>query len=329
MGLLNSIGAGLSAAGYAAGDMFARQAAQEQASSLDLERAKRMAEFQDQLKSAPMRRFGAMAKEEAGKDVTEPGKTTEVPMDVPSEFIGGENTGIENAKGLLNQPATTRKRTTDEALQAASDRAKLEDPEAYAEYESRIGKPLREERKLDAMEAKNEADAKARGESDARKEKIAAQKDATDRYIADLRSRDANKRLDALIAAQGKGKDGTKEAMSFIDSQRKELAAESTQLRQLYKTELGNGPSKKHMEAMAAKYEPQIAAIEAKRSALESDFDILRKQVGLPAREPKPAPAPAPKPGAVSGLPQGARQIGTSGGKPVYETPDGKRFIQK
>jgi hypothetical protein len=45
MGLLNSIGAGLSAAGYAAGDMFARQATQEQASALDLERAKRLAEF--------------------------------------------------------------------------------------------------------------------------------------------------------------------------------------------------------------------------------------------------------------------------------------------
>ena len=290
MGLLNSIGAGLSAAGYAAGDMFARQATQEQASAMDLERAKRLAEFQDQLKSAPMRRFGVMAKEEAGKDVTEPGKSTEVPMDVPSEFIGGENTGIENTKGLINAPASTRKRTTDEALQAASDRAKLEDPEAYAAYESSIGRPAREERKLDLTEAKNEAAAKAREASEARKSEDAKRRDATDRYIADLRS---------MIQAQGKGKDGTKEAMAFIDSQRKELAAESAQLRQLYKTELGNMPSRKEKEALAAKYEPQIAAIEAKRSALESDFDILRTKVGLPAREPKPAPAPAPKPGAA------------------------------
>jgi hypothetical protein len=38
----------------------------------------------------------------------------------------------------------------------------------------------------------------------------------------------------------------------------------------------------------------------------------------------------APKPeSATAGLPKGAKQIGTSGGKPVYETPDGKRFIQK
>ena len=36
----------------------------------------------------------------------------------------------------------------------------------------------------------------------------------------------------------------------------------------------------------------------------------------------KPAPA---KP--VASLPTGAKQVGTSGGKPVFETPDGKRFI--
>lgn len=297
MGLLNSIGAGLSAAGYAAGDMFAKQAMAEQNSVMELERQKRLAEFQAELKNAPLKRYGAILKDEAGKDVTEPGKTTVI--DAPSEFMGGENAGIENAKGLINAPPTTRKRTEEEARSAANTRAMQEDPEAYAEYESRIGKPLREERKLDAIEEKNQADAKARAESEARKEKIAAQKDATDRYIADLRSQDANKRLNALIQAQGKGKDGTKEAMAFIDSQRKELAAESTQLRQLYKTELGNMPSRKEKEALAAKYEPQIAAIEAKRSALESDFDILRKQVGLPAREPKPAPTPAPKPGAA------------------------------
>jgi hypothetical protein len=37
------------------------------------------------------------------------------------------------------------------------------------------------------------------------------------------------------------------------------------------------------------------------------------------------APRAEPKP---IGLPDGARKIGTSGGKAVYETPDGKRFIQ-
>jgi hypothetical protein len=235
-----------------------------------------------------------MVKEEAGKDVTEPGKTTEVPMDVPSEFIGGDNAGIENTKGLINAPATTRKRTTDEAVQAAIDRARLEDPEAYAAYESSIGRPAREERKLDLTEEKNEAAAKAREASEARKSEDAKRRDATDRYIADLRHAAA-----ALIAAQGKGKDGTKEALAFIDGLRKDLNAEATQLRQLYKTELGSAALPKEKAAIAAKYESQIAAIEEKRRALEADYDTLRKQVGLPAREPKPAPAPAPKPSAT------------------------------
>jgi hypothetical protein len=32
---------------------------------------------------------------------------------------------------------------------------------------------------------------------------------------------------------------------------------------------------------------------------------------------------------AVPSLPPGAVQIGTSNGKPVYQTPDGKKFIAK
>ncbi len=42
-----------------------------------------------------------------------------------------------------------------------------------------------------------------------------------------------------------------------------------------------------------------------------------------PAQGAAPTAAPA-----LKALPPGAKQIGTSGGKPVYETPDGKRFIQ-
>jgi hypothetical protein len=56
----------------------------------------------------------------------------------------------------------------------------------------------------------------------------------------------------------------------------------------------------------------------------------LMSQDTAPAATPPAAPAAIPpKPGASApkGLPAGARQIGTSGGKPVYELPDGKRII--
>jgi hypothetical protein len=45
-------------------------------------------------------------------------------------------------------------------------------------------------------------------------------------------------------------------------------------------------------------------------------------------RAPAAPPPPAAPAASRNALPPGARQIGTSGGKPVYQTPDGKQFIQ-
>lgn len=317
MGLLNSIGQGLSQAGYAAGDIFAKQAAAEQSSIMELERQKRLAEFQAELKNAPLKRYGAILKDEAGKDVTEPGKTEVI--DAPSEFIGGENAGIENATGLINAPPTTRKRTQDEAMTAANARAMQDDPEAYAEYESRIGKPLREERKIDVAEAKNEAASKERAASEERRAKEAERKDATQRYIADLRSRDAEKRLEALLAKTGKSSDGTKEALNFIDGVRKDLANEASNLQRLYQADLG-GKGKTEQAKIKAEYEPKFAAIEAKRGQIEADFNALREKVGLPGAS---APAPSPTPDkAPAALPMPKEKSALQAGK-VYQTSRG------
>lgn len=49
---------------------------------------------------------------------------------------------------------------------------------------------------------------------------------------------------------------------------------------------------------------------------------------GLPTRPIPSAFGGQPQqPKSLNQLPQGAKQIGTSGGKPVYQTPDGKKFI--
>ena len=45
--------------------------------------------------------------------------------------------------------------------------------------------------------------------------------------------------------------------------------------------------------------------------------DLARKTKGLPASTPS----------SPAGMPPGAKQIGTSGGKPVFQSPDGKRYI--
>ena len=35
------------------------------------------------------------------------------------------------------------------------------------------------------------------------------------------------------------------------------------------------------------------------------------------------------KPATIQALPKGAKQVGTINGKPIYETPDGKRYVDK
>ena len=73
---------------------------------------------------------------------------------------------------------------------------------------------------------------------------------------------------------------------------------------------------------------------ENKAKGLDSDLAgaVRRKWIERNTPGAKPAPAPAPKgaaPGArLNALPPGAVYAGTSGGKKVYKTPDGKQYIQ-
>lgn len=58
------------------------------------------------------------------------------------------------------------------------------------------------------------------------------------------------------------------------------------------------------------------------------DEAMAASRDALGAQQPAPAPS-ALVPPAPSGAPEGARQIGTSGGKPVYELPDGRRVVEE
>lgn len=146
----------------------------------------------------------------------------------------------------------------------------------------------RDERRSDATER-----------ATAQRETAAAMRDETQRYIAELREETAQKRIEALIRkSDGGGKDGTREALSFLDGVRKELQSEETSLRQLLNAEMKD-KSSGQQKAIKAEYEPKLAAIAEKRRMIERDFDSVRERVGLPAREAKPvtgAPAPANRP---------------------------------
>ena len=330
-------------------------------SNMELNKAKALADYKEgktiateQRKVAPLKRVGEAAQEIAGKEVPlqgsdvqslEGGKGNSFDgTPVQTGFQG--NVGIimkqmedgikneadpatkqqkiqdfENIKKQLgNQQASeaegkTRTVGNDEAVKIALDKLKVSDPEAYAAWETTIGKSLRDERKLDNQA--NAAEIK-----DRRERELAMMRDATTRYAADLRSADSDKRLEALIGRLGGGQSGTKEALTFIDGQRKEIAAESAELRQLQKQsmEMGQDPAK-----VSAEFAPKFAALQRKRDQIEADFGSLREQVGLPAsnqiKQSTPSTPKPPEPEIKYDSAGRAYKRGPDG-KPVLVTPD-------
>jgi hypothetical protein len=143
----------------------------------------------------------------------------------------------------------------------------------------------REERKMDISERTTLS-----------RERQADMRDATQRYIADLRHQDSQARLDALIAktgAKGEG-DGVKQALSFIGEARKELTAERTSLRQLMTSEMKDVLDPDERKQIQDKYEPKLKALDAAAVQINKDFNVLRGKVGLPNSDPEPTPAPKP-----------------------------------
>lgn len=331
-----------------------RQKAQEDAdlvtlrANLEEGKAKALADYKEgktiateQRKVAPLKRVGEAAQEIAGKEVPLQGSDVQSLEGGKGNAFDGQplktkgmqgNVGIimkqvesmpegEDKTNILKQiksqqaaeaEGKTRTIGNDEAVKIALDKLKVSDLEAYAAWETTIGKSLRDERRLDNQA--NAAEIK-----DRRERELAMMRDATTRYAADLRSADSDKRLEALIGRLGGGQSGTKEALTFIDGQRKEIAAESAELRQLQKQsmEMAQDPAK-----VSAEFAPKFAALQRKRDQIEADFGSLREQVGLPASNQIKQSTP-------STLPQGAKQIGTSGGRPVYQLPDGSRIVEQ
>lgn len=300
-------------------------------SDLELQRQKTIAAYQDELKNAPLNRLGATAKRFAGEQVpveAEPvtnasGVYEDDQGNVRRTGMTGNYAGLiararklppEDQQAYLDQiqrqkesdtaaaegqvQGKTRARTSDEAMKAAAEDAKVNDLPAYAAYEAQVGKPARDERRIDTTEKKVDQAARAAELKDQRDRELAAQRDATQRYIAELRDETANRRLETLVSKLGGGSNGIKEALSFIDGARKELANDAATLKSMYASEIKDlGPAQR--AKVKAEYDPKFAAIDAKRNQIEADFNALREKVGLPGApiaSPPPAPAPTPVP---------------------------------
>ena len=325
-------------------------------SGVDLQRQQTLEAYKETLKNAPLDRLGQRAKALAGEEVpVESAPVAQLTGNIPladgemgpkgGVFTGAVADARRDVMALPDGPDKTaamkqldaqvasdqkaadsiivgarRKRTGDEAVQAALDEARKKgDLPAVAAYERELGKPARDERRIDVAEKKGEQAAQAAELRDKRDRDLAAQRDATQRYIAELRDETANRRLEALVAKMGGGANGTKEALSFIDGARKELANDAATLKSMYTADI-NGLSAAQRAKVKAEYEPKFAAIEAKRGQIEADFNALREKVGLPgASAPVPSPAPDKAPAA---LPLPKEKSALQAGK-VYQTSRG------
>lgn len=334
MGLFNAVGQGLSAAGYAAGDYFARSALMDQQSALDTERAKRLEEFKQQLHDAPLNRLSAQANELAGQDVpAEPNKVTSVGGEIPlgAGEVGpnpagfrGDLTSIragisalppgadrDAAQAQLDRQVAgqtdfenrmaegkTRKRTSGEALFAAVDEAKAKDLPAYAAYESQVGKPARDERRVDIAQQREDNRASAADASERRRAEQDARKYAIDMARLDLQqgNLDAqNKKIDAMIEhwdrsddAKEKGKSGSPERLYSI------VNAMNQTIKNLQDGSKGSTP-----EAKSEWQRQYDTAVRVRDRASQ----LLDDNLGERGAPPPPAPAPAARPAGTASRP--------------------------
>lgn len=233
----------------------------------------------------------------------------------------------DTKKGLINVAGKTRKRTAAEALDAAVEDAKANDLPAYADYESRVGKPLRDERRVDITEKKEENRYKAATATEQRKAEAELRKADVELRKLDLQEGNLaanNRKIDALIEhwergdetkAAGGGKGQSPDKLGAI------VNAMNATVAKLTSSDTPRGRTPEEKAEWQKAYDNAVRVRDRATQLLDSSLTD-RGAPETPGANPKPAAAPA-------GLPQGARQIGTSGGRPVYETPDGKRFIQK
>ena len=336
-GLMNAISRGLSQAGYAAGDMYARQSMADQAAAQQTERDKRLAEMQElaairaeDRKNAPMNRLGEKAKEFAAEEIQrEDQPVTELSGRLSYDGVGPGREGFtgdlatvqkaiaampegadkkaamtrlqqqlseDNATAGLINAGQTRKRTADEALSAAADDAKVNDPIAYAEYEAKIGKPQRDERRIETVEKKAENAAMAAGRESDRKATADANRFAMEMNRLDLQAGNLdaqNRKIDAWIHNEATKREndltgkGVKQdrLTSIINSMNQTISN---------LTNSSKGNTKESRDEWQMQYDN---AVQVRSRASQ----LLNEAVGNRGDGPKPEPAATPpKPAASS-----------------------------
>lgn len=327
MGLMQGLRRGLSAAGYAGADMYAKGALEDQRALIQAERDARLAEISEQasIRMEDRKRTQSAADGHAINDGA--GEVNRARMAGVINSRNGSSMTADDAKVLENNPDAikaygmeprSRSQEYDDKINVAEGRglmAQAKELRGQQDIEIRRGS---EERRLVADENRS----KAAAAETARKEKH----DEDWRKAQEAREATANRRLETILAGKSSG-DKSEKVMSFMEGRRKEIASESSEIKGQMAADLKNAefdPPEEKARIKAA-YQPRLDAVAKERQQMDADFSHLRKKFDLPpvAESPKPAPSPV-----ISKLPAGAKQVGTSGGKPVYEV-NGQRFIQQ
>lgn len=295
-GLFSAVGRGLSAAGYAAGDLFAKQALQEQSSDLELNRQQRLLEFKqaleegatDRARTQQTARIDAKAGELADEKLAPKRGLIDAGITDRENWTPEQQAAVDQSLEMERQAARKDPKTRMNAAIATGDISPKDAATLTQKDEALLYKALWEQSKEDGRN--NRADAR-----------LTAMQEASDKRLAYL--------FASLEKKGARGQDGTREALAFLDGSRKEIQSEAQNLRQLYQAQIKD-KSKGEIAKIDAEYTPKFAEIERKRAMIEEDYNHVRERVGLPARgKAEPAPAPAPKPAAPAAAPK-------AGGRP-------------
>lgn len=158
---------------------------------------------------------------------------------------------------------------------------------------------------------------------------------------ADAITAAAQLRVDAANQRATTGKIDNATGRMLITSEDANIKASTSQMGMLQRELQDLGRDTKS-EARRKDIQGQIEGLREDISQSKSNKESYLKSMGLMSSSDKPptekdvkaatkndAQSAAPTSKPISALPPGAKQVGTSGGVPVYETPDGKRFIQQ
>lgn len=299
-----ALGKSIQAGAQAGSDALDRQmktdaavAAEQRAADIQIDTKQRLMAIEQAMRTRAAERFSTVVRQKM--------------QGQPLEIAPGDPAPLTN-EGMTVKPSI------EDATQQALDDTLQNDPEAYMAGTGMLGSVMKErtqERQLAAREKIEQARIDSREKTEAAK--------------LEQRDRSDNKRYEAMMArieasanrAAGGGKGGSKSAL--------------IQNVEFMRDVLKYSPEKIESFIFDKKTisKPELTA-KILSDAKKSMDDITPEQASAMADSilsagaaAKPA-TPASKP-AQKALPAGAKQIGTSGGKPVYQTPDGKKFIQE